>query len=120
EEVTKRFGIHVTAAEKQRKFEYIELLNDALRTKRFFAKRTSRFAEDCRLVEWDRDNKDPEGKLKIKDIMLHQAGLFPFIPFYKKTLIAGQLNPYIYSKTKNSFVFVFIISIFANLSIALK
>jgi CubicO group peptidase (beta-lactamase class C family) len=41
-------------------------------------------------------------KLKIKDIMLHQAGLFPFIPFYKKTLIAGQLNPYIYSKTKDS------------------
>jgi CubicO group peptidase (beta-lactamase class C family) len=41
-------------------------------------------------------------KLKIKDIMLHQAGLTPFIPFYKKTLVAGQLNPNIYSKTKDS------------------
>jgi hypothetical protein len=67
EEIRIRYALPISAAEKQRKFEYIELLNDALRTKRFFAKRTSRFAEDCRLVEWDRDNKDPEGKLKIKD-----------------------------------------------------
>ncbi len=28
-------------------------------------------------------------KLSIKDVMLHQAGLFPFIPFYKKTFVNG-------------------------------
>ena len=47
-------------------------------------------------------NGSDKEKLKIKDIMLHQAGLTPFIPFYKKTLIAGQLNPNIYSKIKDS------------------
>lgn len=66
EEVTKRFGIHITAAEKQRKFEYIELLNDALRTKKLMAKKESRFAQDCKLLEWDRENPSPD-KLKIKD-----------------------------------------------------
>ena len=66
EEVTKRFGIHVTAAEKQRKFEYIELLNDALRTSKFMAKRDSRFAQDTKLLEWDRENPSPD-RLKVKD-----------------------------------------------------
>ena len=66
EEVTKRFGIHVTAAEKQRKFEYIELLNDAMRTKKFMAQKESRFAQDCKLLEWDREDPSPD-KLKIKD-----------------------------------------------------
>jgi hypothetical protein len=66
EEVTKRFGIHVAAAEKQRKFEYIELLNDALRTKKFMAKKDSRFAQDTKLLEWDRENPSPD-RLKVKD-----------------------------------------------------
>jgi len=67
EEIRKRYALAISPAEKARKFEYIEILNDAMRTKRFFAKKSSRFAEDCRLVEWDRDNQDPEAKLKIKD-----------------------------------------------------
>lgn len=66
EEITKRYGIHIQAAEKQRKFEYIELLNDALRTKKFFAKKESKFADDCKLLEWDREDPSPD-KLKIKD-----------------------------------------------------
>lgn len=66
EEVTKRFGIHVQAAEKQRKFEYIELLNDAMRTKKFMAKKESRFVQDTKLLEWDREDPNPD-KLKIKD-----------------------------------------------------
>lgn len=36
-------------------------------------------------------------KIKIKDILTHQAGLVPFIPFYKNTLVNGRLNPIIYS-----------------------
>lgn len=63
EEITKRFEIPIQAAEKSRKFEYIELLNDAMRTGRFKAKRTSQFAADSKLVEWDRDSSQP----KIKD-----------------------------------------------------
>ena len=67
EEIRIRFAIPVAAAEKTRKFEYIEILNDALRTRKLFAKSSSRFAEDSRLVEWDRDNLTPDGKLKIRD-----------------------------------------------------
>lgn len=58
EEITKRYGIHISAAEKSRKFEYIELLNDALRTSRLYAKQDSRFAFDCMKVEWDRDSQN--------------------------------------------------------------
>ncbi len=66
EEMRKRYSLPIKAAEKSRKFEYIELLNDALRTKRFFAKRTSTFAQDCRLVEWDRD-KSSGDKLVVSN-----------------------------------------------------
>jgi beta-N-acetylhexosaminidase len=37
------------------------------------------------------------GSIVIKDMMAHQSGLTPFIPFYKKTIKNGQLNPEIYS-----------------------
>lgn len=55
EEVSARTGLPLKAAEKSRKFEFIELLNDAMRTGRFFAPAGSKFAADCLLVEWDRD-----------------------------------------------------------------
>ena len=40
-----------------------------------------------------------KANLKIKDILLHQAGLVPFIPFYKETIdsATGIPNPAIYS-----------------------
>lgn len=63
-ELTSRWGLKVEAAEKERKLEHIELLNDAMRTGLFHAKKDSRFAQDCMLVEWDRGN--PE-KPKISD-----------------------------------------------------
>jgi hypothetical protein len=64
EELQERTGIPIEAADKQRKLEHIELMNDALRTSKFFAPAESRFAEDCMLVEWDKTN--PE-KPKISD-----------------------------------------------------
>lgn len=37
-------------------------------------------------------------KIKISEILTHQAGLVPFIPFYKTSLLPnGSLNPIIYS-----------------------
>ncbi|HRG57538.1 MAG TPA: glycoside hydrolase family 3 N-terminal domain-containing protein [Bacteroidia bacterium] len=39
--------------------------------------------------------------LIIKDILTHQAGLKPFIPFYEKTINDGKLSPKIYSHSKN-------------------
>lgn len=64
ESIQQRYSIPILAAEKSRKFEYIELLNDSMRTKRFYASKRSRFAADCFLVEWDRDVVE---KYKIKD-----------------------------------------------------
>ena len=64
DEIRKRTSLAIDAAEKERKLEHIELLNDALRTGRMFARRDSRFAADALLCEWDRSN--PE-KPKISD-----------------------------------------------------
>lgn len=57
-ELTARWSLPVEAAEKDRKLEHIELLNDTLRSGNFKAKKESHFAQDCMLVEWDRDNPE--------------------------------------------------------------
>jgi beta-N-acetylhexosaminidase len=43
-----------------------------------------------------------KGGLIIKDILLHQAGLKPFIPFYEKTIKDGQLDSKIFNRTKTA------------------
>lgn len=55
EELNRRFSLPILPAEKVRKLEFIEILNDAMRTKHFFAKKDSRFALDCFLVQWELD-----------------------------------------------------------------
>jgi hypothetical protein len=69
EELQTRFSLPIVAADKARKWECIELLNDAMRTEQFFAKADSRFASDCMMVEWDRDAMKSAGgeKYKISD-----------------------------------------------------
>lgn len=62
EELRKRYTLPIVAAEKTRKIEYVELLNDALRTGLFKARRDSRFAEDSYRVEWDHDKTTPDRK----------------------------------------------------------
>ncbi len=42
----------------------------------------------------------PFGNILIRDMMAHQSGLTPWIPFYKRTLQNGTWNPAIYSTTK--------------------
>jgi hypothetical protein len=66
EEIRRRRSIPVMAAEKSRKMEFIELLNDAMRTARFFARKDSAFAQDCFLVEKDED-KTTVDKIVISD-----------------------------------------------------
>lgn len=53
DEIRTRHGIPVDKAEKDRKFEFIELLNDDLRTGRFKAMKTSKFEQDANVVIWD-------------------------------------------------------------------
>lgn len=64
EEMRARHGLPLEAADKIRKFENIEVLNDELRNGHFKVPRNSLFESDCYKLEWDRDN--PE-KLKVSD-----------------------------------------------------
>lgn len=68
EEILTRHGINLEAAEKSRKVEFIELLNDDLRTGKFKAFENSLFQDDCMLVQWDKESKirNPE-RPKISD-----------------------------------------------------
>ncbi len=65
EEIRHRHGIPVEAADKQRKLEFITLLNDDLRTGKFKAVPGTRFEEDAQLVQW---NYDDPLKPKVSDI----------------------------------------------------
>lgn len=67
EEIINRYGITMEAAEKRRKLEFIELLNADLRKGVVKAKSTSRFAEDTKLVQWDKDKSTPD-RLKVSSI----------------------------------------------------
>ena len=64
-ELQQRHGLHMVPAEKDRKIEFIELLNDDLRSGRFKALPNSRFQEDCALVLWDKESSG--GKRRISD-----------------------------------------------------
>jgi hypothetical protein len=66
EELRKRRSIPIVAAEKSRKIEYLALLDDALRTQNFYAKKDSRFSLDSQIVVWDYD-KSTSDRLVIKD-----------------------------------------------------
>jgi PBSX family phage terminase large subunit len=57
EELNLRHGLVIDAAEKSRKVEFIELLNDDLRRGKFAAFKNSIFEDDCARVQWDRESK---------------------------------------------------------------
>lgn len=58
EELIRRHQIPVEASDKHRKLEYIEFLNDDLRTGKFMIKSTSLTASDAMLLTWDIRTKD--------------------------------------------------------------
>lgn len=66
EEMRRRHGIPVQAADKARKMENIAFMNDALRTGRLKAKQESKFAQDTFLVEIDKQKSTPD-KIKVSD-----------------------------------------------------
>lgn len=53
EELRLRHQLNLVAAEKSRKAEFIELLNDALRSSQFKVKKDSRLAADYFKIEWE-------------------------------------------------------------------
>lgn len=60
EDLKSRYGLPLTPADKRDKMSNYKLLNNALRTGIFKAKRTSQFAEDCNLLEKDLDHSTPD------------------------------------------------------------
>lgn len=60
EEMSRRYLIPVEPADKTRKMENIELMNDALRTGKLKIRANSRFAQDSYLVEIDKDKSRPD------------------------------------------------------------
>lgn len=65
-EIQRRFSLPIEAADKVRKFEHIEILNDAFRRGKFLARPDGLFAEDCAQVQWDQKAR-VRGTLKIAD-----------------------------------------------------
>lgn len=63
EEISRRYQLPLQPADKARKVESIELMNDALRRGHFMAKSSSRFAADSMLCEWDKDKSSPEKRV---------------------------------------------------------
>lgn len=60
EEMRRRYSIPVQGADKSRKQENVEMLNDTLRRGKFKAKGASRFAQDSYLVQIDWDKSTPD------------------------------------------------------------
>lgn len=60
ESLKPRYLIPMETADKLGKISNYGLLNNALRTGRFFARKTSRFAQDCNLLEKDKDKSTPD------------------------------------------------------------
>lgn len=65
ESLKQRYPIPMVAADKLGKIANYGLLNNALRTGRFLARKDSRFAQDTRILERDRDKSTPE-KIIVK------------------------------------------------------
>ncbi len=60
EDLVARYGIPLEAADKREKMANYKHLNNALRTGIFKARKNSRFAQDCNLLERDDDKSTPE------------------------------------------------------------
>jgi Phage terminase large subunit len=65
ESIRTRFGFPLEAADKTRKMENYRILNNAMSRGHFKAKKTSRFAQDCSLLEKDQSKSTPD-KIVVK------------------------------------------------------
>jgi hypothetical protein len=88
EDLKARFGLPLEAAEKSGKMSNYMLLDNALRTGTFKAKRGSRFAQDTLLLEKDMDKSTPEG-IKVRghsDAVDSTLYAFKLSPAYGNTI----------------------------------
>lgn len=90
EDLKARYGIPLTPADKKGKMANYKHLNNALRTGIFKARRTSRFARDCNLLERDNDKSTPDrivvkGHSDAVDSCLYAFKLSPAYAFVPPT-----------------------------------
>jgi hypothetical protein len=100
EELTRRYRIAVQPAEKIRKIEYIELMNDCLRTGKLKASRNSVFAMDCMRVEWDLDRSTPDKKVISRRFHsdICEAVLYAWRESYSYSHVPDKVKPVYGSK----------------------
>lgn len=94
EEIKMRHGIPVEAAQKERKLEFIELMNDDLRTGRFQAFPNSLFEQDSERVVWDYDSATRKVSDKVHSD-IHDAALYAWREskhFFKKDPLKQSPN----------------------------
>jgi hypothetical protein len=93
EDIKDRYTIPIEPADKRDKMSNYKFLDNALRTGNFKAKKTSRFAQDCNILERDLD-KSTSDRIKVKghsdavDSALYAFKLSPaynYTPPIKKT-----------------------------------
>lgn len=90
EELRQRHHIHLEAAEKHRKAEFIELMNDDLRNGRFLVQESMTIVDDWALLQWDKTDptkwKEDRGfHSDITDAVLYawrESKHFTFEPAY--------------------------------------
>lgn len=78
ESLKQRYPIPFNVADKLGKIANYGLLNNALRTGKFFAKKDSRFAQDCNLIERDRDKSTPDRTVVKGHSDAIDSVLYPF------------------------------------------
>lgn len=101
EEIRMRHNINAETAEKHRKFEFIELLNDDLRNSRFKAYKNSNFEQDSYLVQWDRSKP---GKLKISDTFHTDIGDAVLYAWRECKHFFWAPEPEVFSKNSNEYM----------------
>lgn len=95
EEISKRYQIPMLPAEKSRKNEFIELMNDALRTGKLKIKAGSLFSQDAMKVEWDHDRSTPDKRVISNRFHsdICEAVLYAWRESYSYTFKAKDLRP---------------------------
>jgi hypothetical protein len=95
EDLKARYGLPLEAADKRDKMSNYRILNNALRTGLFRAKKDSRFAIDCEILEVDRDKSRPD-KIVVKghsDAVDSALYPFKFSPAYIYEAPASKPTP---------------------------
>lgn len=95
EDLRARYGIPLEAADKKEKMANYRLLDNALRNGTFKAKKDSRFAQDCNILEKDNDKSTPE-KIAVKghsdsvDSALYAFKLSPAYSYTPKLILPAR------------------------------